>query len=126
MESSTNAQAQPNNEEYVEERIIVELQDSDGAQASMLESGLLRISSIKKLRREDKKLKKDFQFWMPKPSQIKKRSNKRGHQIQTKSVEYNDAVRCMEYVKTCGKQRVVLMRRTKHSSQNSSDFLKSP
>ncbi len=117
MATVINILLQQNIDENVRERLIVQLTDRIGSKQNEMKSGLIRISSIERLKREDKKLRKDLKSWMPSLSEINVVSNNEQEQTKITYETCGNVADCLKCISLCGNKCVVLIL-SQHHAQN--------
>jgi GTPase SAR1 family protein len=74
-----------------------------------MKSGLIRISSIERLKRVDKKLRKDLKFWIPSLSEIHVASNTEQEQTEITEQKCDDVAECLQFIRSCGNKCIILI-----------------
>ena len=104
--------SQSMNDENVHRQVIVQLSDpssKNGANRRKAKSGLVRISSFRRLRNTDRKLREQFSLWMPPSCQLNGVSNNESTQARTESIEFDDVNRAVQYIQSCVNKRIILI-----------------
>jgi hypothetical protein len=130
MATGINILPQPNRDKNLRGHIIVHLTDPlsySGRKGKGIKSGFVRISSVKRLQREDEKLRKDYNFWMSKFPKINEVGNEL-QQLEIASAEFDNVADCLEHIGKCGNKCVILVLSHYHSQNRKtvSSFKKFP
>jgi hypothetical protein len=120
MATVINILSQQNIDGNIRERVIVRLTDPPSSIRSKrdgMKSGLIRISSIERLKRVDKNLRKDLKFWMPSPSEINVAGNTEQEHTKITEQEYDDVAECLQFIRSYGNKCIILIL-SHHHAQN--------
>lgn len=99
-------------EKNIQGRIVVQLIDplsSIESEYDKMRSGFVRISSVERLKREDKNLRKGLKFWMPSISEINMAINNEHKWMNTTYEEFRNVAECFQFIRTCDNKSIILI-----------------
>ncbi|UJR20224.1 hypothetical protein I4U23_023355 [Adineta vaga] len=104
----------------VENIFIIELKEKRlitvETEHDRLQSGLIRISSVNSFNEVVRKLKEDFNSWIPTVSPSEETNTVEYQQTQIIHIQFDDAKECINYIKSCQCKRVILLLYDHHAN----------